>query len=1399
MRLLKTIKATPLILFFAFCVVFAGGSITGEVSVDKTEVGMGEDFEIEVEGEDENDAQIDYICYKEEDEEDWTCYDDCDSSECSYSFERSEDSSGEKRYHGRVVNVEGDIGLTEFSESVTVFEPTGEISLDEMEVGTGDSFNIDVHGEDLIDISHVCYREEDEEDWTCYDDCDSSECSYSFERSEDSPDTYNYYGVIVNEEGFSGFTDPESAQIDVVSEPSVETFSVVDRAEESVTLKGYVSGFGGSDSVEAGFQYKEKEEGEYTKESETVLVHDEQEYFEISLEGLVPGEVYSFRAFASNVAGREYGMEMLTTELIKNGYFQTGNIDGWDHTERGNHKVVEEEGNYYGEFGFKDEKGSGASKFYQVVSIPENASDIRFSAEYKYYTYDYDEYDEFRIRVNDEDFDVLEVIERLRCPSTIPRAWSSCFQRETRVDFGPETVSADLSDYAGETVILSLGNWRDDDKRRSWGKITDVTMTYTPALSPSVETEPVDYTDTGSALLGGDLTDMGQSDVVDTWFVWDDTSHGNINMYENRTEESSVSEKGVFNDLLGNLESDTTYYFRAVAETNGGLDFGNEKTFETTYSASGGWRLPDYHNDVSNMWRDEQDAYDWDTATRAGNSGGAGGTGPRGYLEFHLNQPLLSNKIRVSGTGEGSPSGSLAEIDIRYAGDTQWTRIFENERLPRNHQYVEVSFDEDPVEAARFRFDYEVSGWNSTIGEFQFYEVPDEPITPPTAETLEAERVEEEYATVKGRVLDDGRDPVDARFKYWNKDNPEDVMYTEWDEGITGDVVGWATGEVFGQRITGLEEGEEYSFRAQLRNSATEDGDPVEGGEKSFVARIADRGWVSPAESCGTWDQEYEYYAYDTIEDTLAAVTRQYGSPQWGPRIEFTREPIFSDKIRFRLPDATYQGSPIITSAEVRINVEGNIYTVFSGSGFNRGDWTEVDISSYTFSGNNPLRVKGADMRLEMYSNGYFPYELDEFDFHKLSDFPEVETVHGSSELKDDGEIEVDFAGELICRGGADEVDVWMEWRKEGESYATGGSTERKTLSEADEFFETVKGEFETDTTYYYRAVAENETGISYGDDDDYFLTDGCTPGDTYDCVSYPDDWESGPKCTYAITCSEDGEWADRCEVRECATDFDCMSCEEYLEEQEGLEIEGDPVCTDECYCDYSNCEYVSDIEIGDLEEEMNYCARTEGSGTVGEWEVGGETVHDLSMQLRFSFDYEEGTGDPDRFYIEIEDEDGNVFSDDRGIFTEGTQTYHLTPGNLDWPDGSNRIEGGKEYTWRVRVDDSEWEESSFVVDSTPWPFAYFSRDPEGDIFTEEEVYFESHSEVYEGSSSLFWTFSGGDPSTSDEDDVVVSFDDPVEAEVELEVEDGLGRSCDVSEMISVDHAPPHWKEIPLR
>lgn len=185
--------------------------------------------------------------------------------------------------------------------------------------------------------------------------------------------------------------------------------------------------------------------------------------------------------------------------------------------------------------------------------------------------------------------------------------------------------------------------------------------------------------------------------------------------------------------------------------------------------------------------------------------------------------------------------------------------------------------------------------------------------------------------------------------------------------------------------------------------------------------------------------------------------------------------------------------------------------------------------------------------------------------------------------------------------------------------------------------------------------------------------------------------------------------------------------------------------------------------------------------------------------------------------YLDADDDDESQFRfqvDDSSTFNspevDRTQSSGWSSGStnnqvvsVSTSPSSGEIEYHETYYWRVRVwddrgGDSGWiEGSSFFTAQHPYPDVDFTWNPD-EPSAEEAVQFNNNSNAYGGSSisSFSWSFEDASPSSSSSENPMVQFNSHGLKNVNLQVTDSDGYSCDVTRVIDVQFALPDWKEV---
>lgn len=85
---------------------------------------------------------------------------------------------------------------------------------------------------------------------------------------------------------------------------------------------------------------------------------------------------------------------------------------------------------------------------------------------------------------------------------------------------------------------------------------------------------------------------------------------------------------------------------------------------------------------------------------------------------------------------------------------------------------------------------------------------------------------------------------------------------------------------------------------------------------------------------------------------------------------------------------------------------------------------------------------------------------------------------------------EATLRGDLISIGGGNSADVWFEWGTTSGNYTYNNSDLPETKTSTGVFSKTISIDPETETRYYFRAVAENDWGVSYGAEESFVNQD---------------------------------------------------------------------------------------------------------------------------------------------------------------------------------------------------------------------------------------------------------------------------------------------------------------------
>lgn len=181
-------------------------------------------------------------------------------------------------------------------------------------------------------------------------------------------------------------------------------------------------------------------------------------------------------------------------------------------------------------------------------------------------------------------------------------------------------------------------------------------VTSAPSFA-TVTTLAVSVINSNSALVGGNVTNEGNSSVTSRGIVYSTTANPTYN--NNKVIISSGA--GSFSQTFTNFVPNTTYYIRAFAYNAAGYAYGNQVIFSTPVATPAAVSTSDAKNITHN------------SVTLGGNltSEGNSSVSDKGIVYSMIQNPSLSNGVKISkGTGTGIFEGQVTNLNsnaIYYA------------------------------------------------------------------------------------------------------------------------------------------------------------------------------------------------------------------------------------------------------------------------------------------------------------------------------------------------------------------------------------------------------------------------------------------------------------------------------------------------------------------------------------------------------------------------------------------------------------------------------------------------------------------------------------------------------------------------------------------------------------
>lgn len=230
---------------------------------------------------------------------------------------------------------------------------------------------------------------------------------------------------------------------------------------------------------------------------------------------------------------------------------------------------------------------------------------------------------------------------------------------------------------------------------------------------PECVTQDATSLEESSGILHGlVLNDGGQP--VETRF-----QYGTSQAYSTNTPWASGMMTGdEFSKFLANLESNTTYNFRAQVKNTAGIGSGSNMTFETGLPGVG-WVSPSGYSDPGSAWRRQEFAFDDNliSAAKCYHNINAAAWSP--YLYF-THSPIVTTKIRFM--ARDTAETTAAQVDVLRNG--VWTTVYSNAYPDR--AWVEAAYARGTTTQARVRFQMGTTfGMDWELNEFDFYRVRD--------------------------------------------------------------------------------------------------------------------------------------------------------------------------------------------------------------------------------------------------------------------------------------------------------------------------------------------------------------------------------------------------------------------------------------------------------------------------------------------------------------------------------------------------------------------------------------------------------------------------------------------------------------------------------------------------
>jgi len=282
----------------------------------------------------------------------------------------------------------------------------------------------------------------------------------------------------------------------------------------------------------------------------------------------------------------------------------------------------------------------------------------------------------------------------------------------------------------------------------------------------SVETDPATDINDTSVSLYGDLTELAGADNATVYFEWG----VNATSPENATEGSKLDGAGEFNRTLTRLEPETTYHYRAVAETDNASDAGDVLNVTTAASDGGAETVAVVTGDPVDVGSTAATLNGTITAIEGATEANVSFQYRRGDAASGW-ENVSAGEVETTQQFTGNVTGLAANATYEYRAVAETTNATDT---GGNVTFVTAKGDGEEVNV--------------------------------TVETVGATDVDDSSATLQGEVAAlEGADNATASVQYRQAGSGN---WTNVSAGTVG------AGDLFAGDLTGLEPETEYEFRA---------------------------------------------------------------------------------------------------------------------------------------------------------------------------------------------------------------------------------------------------------------------------------------------------------------------------------------------------------------------------------------------------------------------------------------------------------------------------------------------------------------------------------------------------------------------------------------------------------